>query len=78
MLFKTFFHLFSSFFSLFFFEALRDFYSQDRPVEVDMAASMALAVDGRPRVSNAGARGPKLCFQRKERWLFANFLLEHL
>ena len=74
MLFKTFFHLFP----FFFFEALRDFYSQDRPVELDMAASMALAVDGRPRVSNAGARGPKLCFQRKERWLFANFLLEHL
>ena len=25
-----------------------------------MAASMALAVDGRPRGSNAGARGPKI------------------
>ncbi|CAL1165160.1 unnamed protein product [Cladocopium goreaui] len=42
-------------------KALRDYYSQDRPVQLDMAASMALAADGRaPRVdiaevSTAGA-----------------------
>jgi len=43
-------------------KALRDYYSQDRqPVQVDMAASMAMAADGRaprfeaPEVSNAGA-----------------------
>eukprot|EP00435_Cladocopium_sp_Y103_P001923 s1105_g1.t1 len=42
-------------------KALRDYYSQDRPVQLDMAASMALAADGRApkvdiaEVSTAGA-----------------------